>query len=371
MSNIITKASHQWASRPNDERFLSLTDMSAHFSALRNNSRSIVASTTKIHVRPTEDDNLELVGSADVGYEPNNWSFGQLCTLARGPQSVSAPAGYLRTLPAPMAADCLNYGLQYRDIDEVGLLLHRNGGNHLRAATGPRYGRIWNNDVLNALVTRFGDGVTGQWKVPGEFGKPVTVTKGNTTLYASDRDFFIFLCDEENRIEHAGRQLARGFFMWNSEVGAQTFGLGTFMFDFVCKNRMIWGAAGYAEIKFRHTVSAPDKFLSDVTPALQSYAQSETTSIREAIDAARKDRLNDVREFLATRYGPRTGYTISQIHLMEENRPIETRWDVVVGATAYARSIPHQDARVKFEAETGKLLDNKRSTKDTQLALVS
>ena len=41
--------------------------------------------------------------------------------------------------------------------------------------------------------------------VPGEFGGRVTVTKDNTTLYASDRDMFVFLADEENRIELPNR----------------------------------------------------------------------------------------------------------------------------------------------------------------------
>jgi hypothetical protein len=36
--------------------------------------------------------------------------------------------------------------------------------------------------------------------VPGEFGNRVTVTKDNTTLFASDRDMFVFLADEENVI---------------------------------------------------------------------------------------------------------------------------------------------------------------------------
>ena len=36
----------------------------------------------------------------------------------------------------------------------------------------------------------------------GEFGKQVEITRDNTTIYGSDRDMFIFLADEENRIDH-------------------------------------------------------------------------------------------------------------------------------------------------------------------------
>jgi hypothetical protein len=83
--------------------------------------------------------------------------------------------------------------------------------------TGPKYGRIWNNDVLAALMDRFGDGRSGDFRIPGEFGAEVEITRDNTTLFAGDRDMFIFLADEVNRIDLPGRrdgqagELARGF----------------------------------------------------------------------------------------------------------------------------------------------------------------
>jgi hypothetical protein len=43
--------------------------------------------------------------------------------------------------------------------------------------------------------------------------------------------------------------------------------------------------------------------------------------------------------------------------MLDEGRPIETVWDAVTGATAYARSIPWQSDRVEFETQAGGLLD--------------
>lgn len=346
------QVNNQWSKRPADERFESLLAMRDHFNDVRAHSRALVASTRQLHVAPVERDGLLLYGANGVGYEPTHFSFGQLSTLAE------APSGYLRTLPAPMAADCINYGLQVkRDIEDVGILLYKNGKQELRAATGPRYGRIWNSDITDSLISRFGDGVSGQWTVPGEFGRELThLTKANTTLFASDRDMFVFLADERNRIDVAGRSLARGFFVWNSEVGASTFGLGTFLFDFVCCNRIIWGASQYSELKIRHTASAPDRFIADVTPALERYAAASSQNIVEAVEAARADRLNNVDDFLAKRYGPRMVASIKKVHEIEEQRPIETRWDVVVAVTAKARAIEHQDARVELERNAGELL---------------
>src|SRR3990167_4192809 len=175
--NNLNEASRQWASRPDDERFLSLTAMGAHFAAQREQCRETVVSSRRIQAAPAEDNKgLQIVGPNGHAYNPTHWAFGQLAQLAE------APAGYLRSLPAPIAADCINFGLQYRrDIEDVGVLLHRDGdANTLRAATGPRYGRIWNADIVRGLVSRFGDGLTGAFRVPGEFGERVEVTKANT-----------------------------------------------------------------------------------------------------------------------------------------------------------------------------------------------
>lgn len=364
MSTIMT-ASTQWATRPADERFTSLIDMRDHFDNLRENSRAVVVSNRRIHAAPTDDnEGLVITGPNGHAYAPSHFAFGQLASLG------GAPAGYLRTLPSPMAADCINFGLQIkRDVEDVGCLLYRNGGEPvLRAATGPQYGRIWNNDIVRALVNQFGDGVTGDFKVPGEFGEDVEVTKSNTTLYAGDRDMFVFLADEKNRIQVPARRdgragdMARGFFVWNSEVGSSTFGIATFLFDYVCKNRIVWGANEYKEIKIRHTSGAPDRFIEEVTPALLSYAQSSTLSITQGIAEAKKARINNVDSFLAARYGTRKLASreieaVKAVHVIEEGRPIETVWDATTAVTAYARGIKYQNERVELERVGGKILE--------------
>ena len=354
----LMQASHQWSSRPDDERFTSLTAMRSHFETIRNQSAEKVVPSRRLHALPTPDNKgIEIVGPNGHGYSPTHWSFSQVAALSE------APAGYLRTLPSPIAADCINYGLQYkRNIEDVGVLLQKNGDSVLRAATGPRYGRVWNADLLDHLVQRFGNGIDGDWKVPGEFGKAVEVSKANTTLFAGDRDMFVFLADEQHRIELPNRRngqsgaLSRGFFLWNSEVGSATFGLATFLFDYVCCNRIVWGAEEFSEIRIRHTASAPDRYLDEMRPALIAYANGTASSVVKAIDDARAARLDDVDEFLANRFGKRMVQPLKLIHKAEEDRPIETRWDVVTAATAYARSIEHQDARVDLERQAGALL---------------
>jgi hypothetical protein len=357
-SLTLTAASRQWASRPADERFTSLFDMRDAMKSNRDSSRERVLSSRDIEAMPTADDSGLLIATRGGEFVPTHWAFGQIA------QRADAPAAYLRKLPAPMAADAINYGLRFlAPRDEIQLL---SRGDDLRAATGARYGRIWNSDVVGALTRNVGDGVTGDWRVPGEFGKAVEITRENTTLFAGDRDMFVFLADESRRIEIDDRRdgrpgsLARGFFVWNSEEGARTFGIATFLFDYVCSNRIVWGAKEYKEIKIRHSALAPERFLQEIAPALQSYTESSDRAVIQTIAAAQGARIgdaDDVREFLAKRFGPRRTTSILAAHELEEGRPVSTLWDAVTGATAVARSIAYQDDRVELEREAGRILD--------------
>jgi hypothetical protein len=363
MSMTLMQASRQWASRPDDERFTSLTALNDYCHASRNNSQGIVVSSRKLSAAPLDGDNeyksLVVLGPNGNPVAPTHWSFGQLA------QRAGAPAGYLRDLPSPIAADCINYGLKHmRSVEDIGVLLYKNGGApELRAVTGPNYGRIWNADMTQALVNRFGDGVSGDWRVPGEFGKAVAVTKQNTTLYASDRDMFVFLADEKNRIEMRNRRngssgsLARGFFVWNSEVGKSTYGFAMFLFDYTCSNRIVWGVEEYREVRGRHTSSAPDRWLEEVQPMLLGYAEASANPIEQAIAAAQQKRIDDVADFMRKRFTQTQANAMMQLHVVEEGRPIESLWDATTAITAYARNVPHQDARVELEREAGKVMD--------------
>jgi len=361
----LTQAHRQWASRPADERFTSLTDLQAFAALSRQTSRSKVVSTREIELIPDVGDHKGLlIGDRDETQAmPTHWSFGQLCSLA----STPSPASYFREsgLPTPIIADCLNYNLRFtRGVEDVKLLVSGQGnGVELRAATGPRYGRIWNADVVDALVERFGDGVSGHWRVPGIFGERITVDKGNTTLYASDRDMFVFLADEDRRIEIPNRRngqpgsLARGFFVWNSEVGNTTLGAGFFLFDYVCCNRYVWGADQYTEVRIRHTSGAPDRWIEEVTPVLREYAEGSAKPVLQAIEDARSKRIEvDLDQFLAKRFGKSLVPALKAVHETEEGRPIETLWDATVAATAHARSLPNNDKRLELERSAGELL---------------
>jgi len=361
----LTQASAQWATRPNDQRFTSLLALNDSVRAAYLASKAKVLPSKALNAQPFKvlpadaiPTGLAIQGPNGGNVIPTHYAFGQLAGL------VGAPAGYLRTLPAPLAADALNYGLHFaRNTQDIGVLLTREQEvTELRAVTGPRYGRIWNMDITKALVDRFGDGLTGDFRVPGEFGKAVEVSKANTTLFASDRDMFVFLADEEHRIEVKNRRdgqpgsLARGFFVWNSEVGASTFGIALFLFDYVCMNRIVWGVEDYAEIRIRHTVSAPIHLREKVIPALDTYAKSSTAGVQHAIEAAQTAKIDNLEKFLAARFTRSEVTGIKKAYEEDEHRPIETLWDATTAVTAYARSLPYQDERVALERKGGAIL---------------
>lgn len=361
--STVTTASRQWATRPADERFVSLTDLRDYKQSIRDRSKAHVVSSRTIQAMPDETDSdasgMLIAGPSGNGFAPTHWSFGQIAQLAK------APAGYLRTLPAPVAADCVNYGMRFlRDVEDVQILTYQNGSAQITAATGPGYGRIWDAQIANQLVQRFGDGVHDtDWRVPGEFGHAVNVTKENTTLYASDRDMFVFLADEKNRIDMPNRRngqpgsLARGFFLWNSEVGSTSIGAAFFLFDYVCCNRIVWGAEQFKEIRLRHTKGAPDRWLEEITPVLIEYSEASAGPVLETIQAAQAKKLSDDKaDFLAKRFTAKLANAANAAHEREEGRPIETMWDAVTGMTAYAKTLPFQDERVAIEREAGKLL---------------
>lgn len=369
------RVSSQWYSRPDDQKFTNLYDLRdacfrhAENSYVNNiNSRDIevVASRTD-----PNDLQLAIPANGDIKIaRPNHWSFGQIASL------VKAPAGYLRKLPSAIAGINLQYGLQSFRQELVKVCVAEDGTHELRAATGPDYGRIWDYEVADAVINIAGSGRgERRWKVPGlidwssvTYNPNVDVTKETTTLYASDRDIYLFLVDDRNPIE-IGKlpngepdYVFRGFIVWNSEVGSKKLVLMSFYLRGVCQNRCLWGVEGFQTIDLRHSKYAPDRFIHEVTPALESFANANTKKLTEGVKTA-KEAIVAHNEDSRKSFLTRRGFTLNEANkiidrvLVEEGREPESVWDFVQGITAVARDKTHQDARVEYERRAGRLLD--------------
>ena len=364
--------SSEWFSRPDDERYLSLTELHAAVRGRAERAMARTVETKALRVEASRDNAERLalvVPGRDEPVAPTHWSYGQLCSL------VGAPASYMRQLPAPLAGINLQHGLLSHRAELVKTLEAGDGRVELRAVTGPDYGRIWDHELVEAVMRIAGNG-TGdtRWKVPGlldwstmTHNPFVEVTKDTTTLYASDRDVFLFLVDDAHPIE-AGRLpngdpdlYFRGFYCWNSEVGSKTLGIASFYLRAVCMNRNIWGAEGFEEISIRHSKFAGHRFAHQAAPALERFADSSPSTFVAGVRAARETivaRKDDDRESFLRKRGfsrPETEKIIATV-LEEEGRLPESIFDFVQGITALARDKPHQDARLELEGRAAKLM---------------
>ena len=369
----VGRVSSEWFSRPPDERYLSLSDL---FSAVRgrterSKTRTVESAAIRVEAGRDDAERLRLIlPGSDAPIAPTHWTFGQLASL------VGAPAAYLRELPAPLAGINLQYGLTSHRAEQVKTLEIENGRVELRAVTGPDYGRIYDHELVAAVQRIAGNG-TGdtRWKVPGVldwstgiYNPNVDITQDTTTLYASDRDVFLFLVDDLNPIE-AGRLpdgepdlYFRGFYCWNSEVGSKTLGIASFYLRAVCQNRNLWGVEDFEEITIRHSKYAATRFAHEAAPALTRFADSSPTPFVDGIKAARAKIVarsdEDRSEFLRKRgFSKAETAKIIDTVLNEEGRKPESVFDFVQGITAVARTKTHQDARLDMEARAKKLLD--------------
>jgi hypothetical protein len=358
----ITTASQQWATRPDDQRFLTMAELKASVSKRRqeswtatpliNNLRTVTTTNGKMAVEvydPTVSERRLL--------EPTNWAFNQLS------QYAGAPAAYLRKLPTELAAINLQWGLEHSPMRDDSLVLAQSNGKHeLRSMTSTSYGRIWDIDVVNAVEKV---NHNGRWQVPSS-SYTTSNPRRATTLYASDRDVFIFLVDPKNPVQVGDETLFRGFYTWNSEVGSSVFGLCTFLYRYVCDNRIIWGATNVKELRIRHTGGAPERFAYEGQKYLMNYAEESTQELVAGIKQAKSmdiaSSLNDGNGETMATWLQKRGFTKTEAKasvdqaVAEEGRA-RSLWDIVNGVTAYARTIQNTDSRVDLEQRAGKLMD--------------
>jgi hypothetical protein len=361
--------SSQWYTRPDDQRFLSLDDLLDAVKARMENSIVNTYGTRSLRVLADENlsaDTMRILAPDGEGY-PTHWSFSQLC------QHIDFPARYLRrTRLAPAVVQDL---LSRSSEESIKLLKTTTpeGRTELRAITSPTYGRVWDADVVEAVKAITEDGT---WKVPGVIDwttgtydpNPDYLSKQSTTLYASDRDVFLFLCRDQYPIEIGKLDngdpdlIFPGFMVSNSEVGAASLRVVTMYLRAICLNRNLWGVEGRNEIALRHTSGLPDRFRGEVMPTLKDFSNISASAVaRKAIEAKRLTVAktdDEALEWLGQRDFSKSGAkAILESVMQTEGRPARSIWDMVQGITAMARDIPHQDERVALERKAGALMN--------------
>ena len=366
-----SELSRQWIARPHDQRFLKLSDL---YAAVKGRADS--AKETRIENRKLEFITPDITDAGSMqelrvglpngeDFAMSHWAFGQLCNLTK------SPAGFMRELPSQLVADILSTRMLRREREEVKAY---STDKELLAMTGPDYGRIYDHEVVKAVMD-FTDNGQGTWKIPGVmdwstmiYDPHHPVTPQTTTLFASDRDVFIFLVDGLHPIQVGLTKdgepdmMFRGFYMKNSEVGSSALTLAAFYLRGICCNRIMWGVEGFEEITIRHTRFAPERFLETARPALKSFAEGSSEKLIEGVQKAKQARLakndDEAIDFLqARKFSKSKAAEIIEASEREEGRKPRTAWDFAQAITAVARNVPYTDERLTMELEAKKILD--------------
>ncbi len=359
-------AHNQWKTRPADERFPSLQalhDATKQYAASAMEASDVPYSALRVEA---DGDNIVLIGKRNAPANLTNWAFGQLSSRAE------APAGFLRQLPATLAAQVLNnrmktlYPAQSAFSDSEGqanLLFHKNGGLLCRAMTSNKYSRIWNYEVAERLLEKEAQGWTPAMptmrKSLGDF----------PALYASDHDMFAFIMMPNKTIQQPvpGAKdmppMYKGLIYFNSEVGESSIGAVSFYYNEMCGNHIIWGASGVTELKAKHVGTVRDR-VQNWDMDIRRFADASTADDEAAMKAAVNMRIAGTKEeLLDALFGKRSlGLSRKAIEASydavvegEDGSPL-TKWGFVQGVTRHSQTVKYADQRQVLDRAAGRLM---------------
>jgi hypothetical protein len=226
-----------------------------------------------------------------------------------------------------------------------------------RCITSDRYERVWDFDVIAEIE---------RWLVPNRFvpAKPTINTDARGTnvlgndkpaLFRSDRDSFFFFYGDKAPADDGFGGLRKGIVVFNSEVGAKSFGFSTFYFRDMCSNFLIWDVTGQTTKRARHTSAVRD-VVRDFREELMNVAPVLTTLELDAFEHARTTRfvpegLNEADravQRLVKEFRMSEADALEAVSLVRtpENPGEFTIWGVVNGITSAAKASAFAAERV-------------------------
>jgi hypothetical protein len=348
----------QWRDRPADECYATLADLRDAVQLRRNDSVAsrVRPSELKFEYDPAKNgiDDVVLVGKGNSLALPNNWSFGQLCELSK------APGEWLRRIPAPLVVQNLNYALSTTEREEMVMMWQKNGAGKIRAFTSRHYSRLWDNDVVNAI------GNLTQWGQNG-WHRPPSRKDGEAPrgLYAGDRNVFVFMVNEERRLnDGSDGGLARGFFCWNSEVGQMSFGFRAFLYRYVCGNHIVWGAEELFDMRMVHLGQGMNvNAMKAIGTTLNAYLNAPAAQDQTVIDLARKKSVGKdavgAAEWLQRAPRKWNGRQAIEMvaHVTQEGGDPTNLWELVNAASVLSQRKKFADERNAEDRRAGKMLE--------------
>lgn len=379
------KAANQWATRPDDERFGSLAQLERATLEYALLSEEEGISQNQIHAQVIVDEN----GNKDLGIfiegidrtaKFSNSGFRQLCA------KIGAPPSYLSKLPHDLAATLINYGVVKNPSDQNVVLLTKSEGNTFaRSFTTNKYNRIWNYEIAGRLGT-----LNSEWVVPP--ARPARsdqkgtreataedVLRGNkfslsvqegdliapAGLYASDKDMFVFMVNEDRGIQVGNDILYRGFFVSNNEIGEGSLTITTFLYNTVCSNHIIWGARNVVEHRIKHFGSANDKW-NQAWKKLVDQTNSSSRFDEALISKAKTFELGEDKESVVDYVYSKRIQALGKRRIekafdtaveYEDDHGVPTSlWGMIMGFTRNSQESPYADERDVIDRAASSLL---------------
>src|SRR2546425_2832082 len=350
-------AHREWAARPPDERFASVH---ALYAAARARRQRIAERTIDTGAFRTEavDDDLAIRETSGRTAGLTHWSFGQLASIA------SAPPNYLRTLPAEIASEAINFGLQRTTREQHQLFVGDTAPWTVHAITSPRYARVHHDELAGRVLDLMA--LHPAWHLPlgykdGEYG----AEKVPSGAYLGDRDMFLFLGDGNRDLDdptdpsHAG--LFRGFILRNSGVGAAALTLDLFLFRAICGNAIIWGFHHVAGFRRRHVgASIHDEWTASLHEVHRTL-DADTAHDRTILLRAQSQELGPTRDAVIETVLQRLTLSAKQAgeaYMLAETFESNPRsvWGYVQGLTRLSQRTPWQDGRFELDRAASRLL---------------
>jgi hypothetical protein len=304
-------------------------------------------------------DNSLVMRSGSESYQaltPTHWAFTQLCKS----DMLNAPAEWLRRCSPELAAQNLNWAAQHAPKQTM-KMLWANGSNPgtVRSFNNVDYARYWDENVVQWLRD-FSQDETNGWHHPPARDEDVRPSG----LYASDRNIFVFLVNEDYRIDDGSEKgLARGFFIWNTEVGQMSLGLHAFLYQFICGNHIVWGAHDLFTLRMWHQGTNLDiRVNKQLAGAVKGYLNSGMERDQTVISAAREKVVAPTREG-AMEFVARFGFSAKQSEGLvsgTEQRGLDPTilWNLVDTGTRQSQEVPHADKRNEQDLRIGRLLES-------------
>jgi len=353
---LLTQAKDNLFTRPPEEHFASFDAILSDASDQRRRCVEIDAKDTSILF--SEDG--ESVHFGDATLRMTHYSISQLASMAKVPMPV------LDRLNAETRAKVLNECFpRTQRRYKVALA----DGNTLRCITSDRYQRVWDADILEEV---------DRWLLPSGFipAMPTINTDahgtnllGNTkpALFRSDRDLFAFFYSDQEPGDDGFGGLRKGVMVFNSEVGAKSFGFSTFYFREMCANFLIWDATGIKNRSTRHTGHVKHvvrEFHEDLVRIGTTITTAELDVFQRAKEARFVPEGPNEEELAVKRLNREFKISAANsreiVHLVRspENPGSLSAWGVVNGITSAAKGFAHAEDRARWSALAGRVLSS-------------